>query len=91
MNHNRYIEATYREGVLVAAYLYLARREGDFVARSTPSFDSMVADFAADGRLIGIELFAPSEITLDILNQLLVSLGQLPATERELLPLGVAA
>lgn len=85
-----YLEVTYRRGKPLAAYLYLARREGDRVARSESVDDLFVIDRAADGRPIGIDITAPTSVSAETLNQLLISLNQSPLSAADLAPLQAA-
>ncbi len=62
-----YLEVTYRKGRPFAAYLYLSRNPGDKVARTQTS-GSLVIDFAADGRPLGIEIPSPSARSLQELQ-----------------------
>jgi len=89
MKH-RYLEVTFRNGKLMAAYLYLPRRPGDVSVRTERQADGLLIDFAADGRAIGIEIAAPSRLSLDTLNDALAAVNQDPATAAELGPLAAA-
>ena len=91
MTHDRYLEVNYRQGKPLAAYLYLARRDGDTAAHSELSADGIVVDFAADGRSIGVELLSTTTLTLATLNRTLQSLGQPAASDADLHPLAPAA
>jgi Protein of unknown function (DUF2283) len=76
-----YLEVTYRHGRPLAAYLYLARRPGDRSARVREASPGLLVDFCRDGRPIGIEIAAPTKISLAKLNRVLRDLG-LPAAKR---------
>jgi len=89
MRH-RYLEVTFRNGRLLAAYLYLPRNPGDASVRTVRQADGLLIDFAADGRAIGIEITAPSKISLETLNRALAAVNQAPATADELGPLAAA-
>ena len=89
MNH-RYLEVTYRNGKPLAAYLYLSRNPGDASVRTVKKGGGLLIDFAADGRAIGIEITAPSRVSLESLNQALATVDQDPATADELGPLAAA-
>lgn len=82
-----YLQITYRHGKPLAAYLYLARREGDRGANSEPIDDQFVIDRAADGRLVGLEIVDPASVSAETLNQLLISLDQSPLPAADLAPL----
>lgn len=88
MKHS-YLEVTFRKGRPLAAYYYLPRRDGDRSVR-TERVGGFVVDFAADGRAIGIEITAPTQLVLDEWNQLLVQLGQVPVAREDLSPLAAA-
>ncbi|MBI4567354.1 MAG: DUF2283 domain-containing protein [Planctomycetes bacterium] len=50
-----YLEVTHRKGRPLAAYYYLPRRDDDKSAKTRRVAAGLLADFAADGRPIGIE------------------------------------
>ncbi len=74
----RYLEVTYRNGRPLAAYLAMPRLPGERAAGTRPLEHGLVADFASDGRLIGIEITDPATATLPVLNAALAALGQPP-------------
>ena len=84
---DRYLEVTYREGRPLAAYLYLPRRMDDRSVRTERKEGGLLIDYAADGRPIGIEITAPSQLTLESLNAALASIHCAHATPAELQPL----
>ncbi len=86
----RYLEVTFRNGKPLAAYLYLGRNAGDASVRTVRDGEGLLIDFAADGRAIGIEIAAPSRVSLDTLNHALAAVNQEPATADELGPLAAA-
>lgn len=85
-----YLEVTYRNGKPFAAYLYLPRQAGDYVARSERVDDRLVVDRAADDRPIGIEILEPGTATTGQLNELLRKLRQAELSDRELAPIHAA-
>lgn len=89
MKHS-YLEVTYRKGRVLAAYFYLPREANDTSARTERVENGLVVDFASDGRPIGIEITAPSQFDLSILNQALARLGQPPLRAEDLSPLVAA-
>ncbi|MFQ5424961.1 MAG: DUF2283 domain-containing protein [Phycisphaerae bacterium] len=89
MKH-RNLEVTFRNGKLLAAYLYLPRHPGDMSARTVKRGEGLLIDFTADGRAIGIEITAPSRLSLEMLNRALATVNQAPATADELGPLAAA-
>jgi uncharacterized protein YuzE len=82
-----YLEVTYRKGRPLAAYYYLPRRDGDRGARTERADGGLLVDYAQDGRAIGIEITAPTKLTLSRLNQVLQRLGQQPVEREDLAPL----
>ncbi len=82
-----YLEVTYRHGRPVAAYYYLPRRPGQRSYRSKRVYPGLVVDLARSGQPIGIEITAPSKVSLAALNRLLKRLGFLPVSRAELAPL----
>lgn len=71
----------------MAAYLRLPRKKGDWATRSQEYGNGLVVDFAEDDRPIGIEITAPSAVSLQVINDLLRELGQSEVTEDDLAPL----
>jgi len=81
-----YLEVTFRRGRPVAAYYYLPRRPGQKSVRTRRVEPGMVIDFARGGRPIGIELIAPSKLSVAALNRVLRDLGFPPVTREDLAP-----
>ena len=86
---HRYLEATYRQGKLLAAYLYLPRRSGDVSVRVEEHCPAFLIDWTGDGRPIGIEMPWPSLVTLEGLNKVLAELNLDPLDPEELAPVVV--
>ena len=82
-----YLEVTFRRGRPIAAYYYLPRRKGQKSYRTKRIKPGLVVDLSRDGRPIGIEITAPSKVTLGGLNRVLASLGLSRVTRDELAPL----
>lgn len=85
-----YLEVTYRHGRPLAAYLYLPRRTNDRSTRTRRVAPGLVIDLTARGRAIGIEITAPSKLTITALNRALRSVGAEPMTRADLAPLRAA-
>jgi len=85
-----YLEVTFRHGQAIAAYLYLARDPSEKSCRTTRVEPGMVIDFNSARRAIGIELTAPGQVFLPVLNQVLSDLGISPMTQADLAPLKAA-
>ncbi len=83
----RFLEITFRRGTPLAAYLYLPRNPGDKAARTQRQDSGILIDYAEDGRPIGIEITAPTKITLAALNQALSFAHQDPVTPDDFAPL----
>jgi hypothetical protein len=82
-----YLEVTYRHGRPLAAYYYLPRRAGDRAYRTSRGPAGLLVDYARRGRAIGIEITAPSVLSLAAMNRVLRDLGQKPIKRAELSPL----
>ncbi|MBU1228313.1 MAG: DUF2283 domain-containing protein, partial [Actinobacteria bacterium] len=59
----------------MAAYYYLPRRAGQKSYRTLRVEPGMVIDFSRTGKPIGIEITAPSAVTLPVFNRVLRDLG----------------
>jgi uncharacterized protein YuzE len=84
---SRYLQITFRDGRPFAGYLYLDRRPGDQSVRTVRINDGLLVDYAADGRVIGIEITAPSRASPEAMNTVLRALKQHPLSETEAAPL----
>lgn len=87
---NPYLEITYRHGRPLAAYLYLPRSTSDKSRRTSKADPGMVIDYTEDGKPIGIEITAPSKVTIDDLNRVLAGLGAAALTSEDIAPLMAA-
>jgi len=85
-----YLEVTFRHGRPIAAYLYLPRKIGEKSYRTSKAEPGMVVDFGQSGNPIGIEITAPTKITIADLNDVLSKLGLPPMKDSELAPLQAA-
>ncbi len=85
-----YLEATFRRGRPIAAYLYLPRRPGEKSHRTFKADSGLVVDFNRSGKPIGIEITAPEKATLSVLNRALQDLGLPPLKQSDLAPLQAA-
>jgi uncharacterized protein YuzE len=85
-----FLQVTYRSGRPLAAYLYISRQDGDRVARTEDAGDGMVVDFGADGRVIGVEIFAPTRFVLNNLNRVLGRFGCEPVAKADVAPIAAA-
>ncbi|HTL33014.1 MAG TPA: hypothetical protein VL326_07810 [Kofleriaceae bacterium] len=83
----RYLEVTFRNGKPLAAYLYLPRAAGAKAVRTSDAGRGVKVDFDAGETPIGVEITAPSAITIDELLALLASLGIDQLDRSELAPL----
>ena len=89
MRH-RYLEVTFRKGVALAAYLYLPRAAGTLAASTIDGGHGMRVDLDEGGRPIGVEITAPSMITVAQVNELLSNYGTEPLASEEWAPLVAA-
>lgn len=87
---DRYLEITFRKGKPLAGYLYLAREVGARSTRSEAAGKGLVVDFGPEGRPIGVEITAPSRVTLADVNELLQKYDLPPISVEELAPLQAA-
>ncbi len=71
----RYLEVTFRNGKPFAAYLYLPRASGARVAKTLDEGHGVHIDLDANGTPVGIEITAPSTVTVAHLNAVLVRHG----------------
>ncbi|RPH53860.1 DUF2283 domain-containing protein [bacterium] len=71
----------------MAAYLYLPRDPDDRSARTRRVEPGLIIDFTAGGKPIGIEITAPGQISLAVVNRVLEELGRAPVTQADLAPL----
>lgn len=85
-----YLEITYRHGRPLAAYLYLPRSPRDRSHRSTNIAKGLVVDFTRQGKPIGIEITAPSKVTLPSVNRVLKELGFPRIEQADFAPLRAA-
>lgn len=86
-----YLEITFRHGRPMAAYLYLPRDVGEKSCRTLKVEPGMIIDFGPSGNPIGIEITAPTKVTVTNINQVLSDLNLLPFNDIELAPLLLAA
>lgn len=87
MTNDVYLEMTFRHGKAFAGYLHLPRQDGDHVDHSRPVGDGLVIDYTEDGRVIGVEITAPSVVGRDRLRALLADLHVESVAEEDLAPL----
>jgi uncharacterized protein YuzE len=85
-----YLEVTYRRGRAMAAYLYLPRATKDKSHRTSIADPGMIIDYTEDGKPIGIEITAPSKVSVNDLNRVLTSLGVSVLTSDDVAPLKAA-
>jgi uncharacterized protein YuzE len=85
-----YLEVTFRHGRPLAAYLYLPRQPDDKSHRTSRVDPGLVIDFNRLGSPIGIEITAPTKVTVSALNKVLHALGQPGVTRADLAPLRAA-
>ena len=86
----RYLEVTFRQGKPLAAYLYLPRALGVKSARTTQAAPGILVDFAANGAPIGLEITAPTQVTLDQINTVLTTYHLAPMAPEDLAPIQAA-
>jgi len=83
----RSLQVTYRKGKPFSAYLHLVHETGDRSVRSAPSTDGLlVVDYGRNGKAIGVEITAPSAVSLERLNGLLADLSETPLSVHDYIP-----
>ena len=85
-----FLKVTYQDGQPETAYLSLPRQPGEKSADSERVEPEMVLDFNADGKLIGIEILDPQEVSVEAINGILSKHGLSPLSEKELAPIVAA-
>lgn len=85
-----YLEVTFRHGKPFAAYLYLPRQPGEKSCKTSKANPGLIVDFSGNGLPIGIEITAPSKVTIDDINSVLENLGLSKISSEELAPLRAA-
>ena len=86
---SRDLNVTYRQGKPFVAYLYLERKNVETVTR-TERHDSWLVDYAADGRVMGIEFLSVAAVNLDDINRVLRAAHQPELSAADLSPLAAA-
>ena len=81
-----YLEVTFWRGRPIAAYYYLPRRPGQKSVRTRRVEPGLIIDLARGDQPIGIEITAPSKLSLAVLNRLLRELGFAPVSRQDLAP-----
>jgi hypothetical protein len=84
---NAYLEVTYRHGKPIVAYYYLPRVDGQRSVRTRRVEAGLLIDFAKGGRPIGIDITAPSELSMTVFNRVLREFGIAPVTRQSMAPL----
>jgi hypothetical protein len=77
---------TFRQGKPLAAYLYLPRATGVKSARTRQAAPGILVDFAASGEPIGLEITAPTQVTVEQINAILTQLHLAPMSPEALTP-----
>lgn len=86
----RYLEVTYRKGKPLAAYLYLPREVGARAARTKDGGPGLRVDYDASGKPIGLEITAPSAVTIADVNGVLARIGVAELAAEDWAPLRAA-
>jgi len=85
-----YLEVTYRHGQPLAAYYYLPRTRPSKGVRTRRVEPGLVIDYSASGEPLGIEITAPSKLSMAALNRVLKELGCAPLRREDFAPLRAA-
>lgn len=70
----------------MTAYLYLPRASRDKSQRTVKAPGGLVIDFTRSGKVIGIEITAPSKATFTAVSRVLKELGFPPIMQSDLAP-----
>lgn len=84
------IQVTYRRGQPFAAYIHLGRKPGQKSVRSEEVGPELVADYGADGRVLGVEVISPGATTVEEIFEAFDKLGLVRPTVDDLGPLVAA-
>ena len=85
-----YLEVTYRHGRPLAAYYYLPSPRPAKSVRTRRVEPGLVIDYSASGQPLGIEITAPSKLSMAALNRVLKDLGCAPLKREDFSPLRAA-
>ena len=85
-----YLDVTFRNSRPIAAYLFLDRQPGDKSYRTSKVEPGLIIDYEENGRAIGIEITAPTKVTVSEINRILMTLGAPVITGADLAPLKAA-
>jgi uncharacterized protein YuzE len=83
----RYLEVTFRKGKPFAAYLYLPRAAGAHATQTLDGGHGVRIDLDERGGLLGLEITAPSAVTVGELNAVLARYGIAALNDEEWAPL----
>ena len=86
----RYLEITFRRGKPIATYLYLPRLDNDKSWRVAKEGHDLLVDLAEDGRPIGIEILSPHDVSLTLINEILIKYSLPLLDSAEVAPLETA-
>ena len=84
------IQVTYRRGKPFAAYIHLGRKPAEKSVRSEEVGPELIADYGADGRVLGVEVVSPGATTVDEILEAFDKLGVVRPTADDLGPLVAA-
>ncbi|MCC6666473.1 MAG: DUF2283 domain-containing protein [Polyangiaceae bacterium] len=83
----KYLEVTYSKGKPLAAYLDLSRGVGARSARTEDGGPGLRVDYDESGKPIGLEITAPSAVTIADVNAVLARIGEPELAPEEWAPL----
>lgn len=84
------IQVTYRRGKPFAAYIHLGGKPGEKSVRSEEVGPELIADYGADGRVLGVEVVSPGATTAGEILAVFDKLGLVRPTADDLGPLVAA-
>lgn len=84
---DKYLEITYRNGKMLAAYLYLPREIGEKSLRTEIFSDGILIDYGKENHPIGVEIVDPKKIDFEIINRVISKLRDYSVQEMDFAPL----
>lgn len=85
-----YLEVNYRSGRLFAAYLHLRAKPRSASTRTRLFEPGLVVDLNDAGEALGVEITAPTQVTVTSLNRALRAVGAPTVRRADIAPLSAA-
>ena len=85
-----HVNASYREGVLYAAYLHVVPKPTSPWSRCELIAPGLLIDWSTTDEPLGIEIFLPHQVTRELVNLEVRRAGLPPMSDRDFAPLRAA-